>query len=65
MSLQYLKKKVIDEVDFLHADKHQRFGIIVFDGNDQTCPKHQKYAVRDVLAISCEKNIFSLFFACR
>ena len=23
MSLQYLKKEVRDEVDFLHADKHQ------------------------------------------
>ena len=25
MPLQYLKKKVRDEVDFLHADKHQSF----------------------------------------
>ena len=25
MSLQYLKKEVRDEVNFLHADKHQRF----------------------------------------
>ena len=25
MSLQYLKKEIIDEVDFLHADKHQSF----------------------------------------
>ena len=25
ISLQYLKKKVSDEVDFLHADKHLRF----------------------------------------
>ena len=25
MSLQYLKKEVRDEVDFLHADKHQCF----------------------------------------
>ena len=25
MSLQYLKKEVSDEVDFLHADKHQSF----------------------------------------
>ena len=25
MSLQYLKKEVKDEVDFLHADKHQNF----------------------------------------
>ena len=25
MPLQYLKKEVGDKVDFLHADKHQRF----------------------------------------
>ena len=25
MSLQYLKKEVKDEVDFLHADKYQTF----------------------------------------
>ena len=25
MSLQYLKKEVTDEVDFLRADKHQSF----------------------------------------
>ena len=25
ISLQYLKKGVSDEVDFLHADKHQSF----------------------------------------
>ena len=25
MSSQYLKKEVRDEVDFLHADKHQSF----------------------------------------
>ena len=25
MFLQYLKKEVRDEVDFLHADKHQSF----------------------------------------
>ena len=25
MSLQYLKKEVRDDVDFLHADKHQSF----------------------------------------
>ena len=25
MSIQYLKKEVTDEVDFLYADKHQSF----------------------------------------
>ena len=30
MSLQYLQKQVGDEVDFLHADKHQRFLQVYF-----------------------------------
>ena len=30
MSLQYLKKEVKDEVDFLHADKHQSFRKVYF-----------------------------------
>ena len=31
MSLQYLKKEVRDEVDFLHADKHQNFPQVDFN----------------------------------
>ena len=31
MSLQYLKKDVKDEVDFLHVDKHQSFLKVYFD----------------------------------
>ena len=31
MSLRYLKKEVTDEVDFLHADKHQSFLQIGFN----------------------------------
>ena len=31
MSLQYLKKEVRDEVDFLHADKHQSFVHVDFN----------------------------------
>ena len=31
MSLQYLKKKVRDEVDFLHVDKHQNFPQVDFN----------------------------------
>ena len=31
MSLQYLKKEVRDEVDFLHADKHQNFPQVYFN----------------------------------
>ena len=35
ISLQYLKKEVSDEVDFLHADMHESFlqiDAMVFDG---------------------------------
>ena len=48
MFLQYLKKEVKDEIDFLHAEKHQRFlkntlsikvsykiNIIIINGHDQ------------------------------
>ena len=31
MSLQYLKKEVRDEVDFLHADKYQNFPQVDFN----------------------------------
>ena len=31
MSLQYDKKEVRDEVDFLHADKHQNFHQVDFN----------------------------------
>ena len=57
MSLQYLKKEVKDEVDFLHADKHQSFlkvyfntlGIkvsykvnIIINGHDQAFSNYSK-----------------------
>ena len=31
MSLQYLKKEVKDEIDFLHAKKHQSFLKVYFN----------------------------------
>ena len=34
MSLQYLKREVRDEVDFLHADKHQSFPQVDFNSLD-------------------------------
>ena len=34
MSLQYLKKEVKDEVDFLHVDKHQSFLKVFFNTLD-------------------------------
>ena len=45
ISLQYLKKEVSDEVDFLHADKHESFlqiDTMIFDGDGQAFPKLPK-----------------------
>ena len=45
MAFQYLKKEVRDQVDFLHADKHQSFlqgDIIIINGHDQAFSKYSK-----------------------
>ena len=44
ISLQYLKNELSDEVDFLHADKHESLLQIDndFDGDGQTSPKLPK-----------------------
>ena len=45
ISLQYPKKEVSDEIDFLHADKHERFLQIytmIFDWDDQVSSKFPK-----------------------
>ena len=55
ISLQYLKKEVIDEVDVLHADKHECFlqiETITFGGDGQAFPKSPKFQVCDVFTIS-------------
>ena len=44
ISLQYLKREVRDEIDFLHADKHESFlqiDVMIFDGDVQAFPKSQ------------------------
>ena len=46
ISLHCLKKEGSDEVDFLHADKHESFPQIdnmIFNEDGQTFPKFQKY----------------------
>ena len=47
--MQYLKKEVSEEVDFLHSDKHQSFltiDAIFFYWFGQTCPKYtDKFAL--------------------
>ena len=43
--LRCFKKEVGDEVDFLHADNHERFvqiNTIIFDGDGQTFPNFPK-----------------------
>ena len=45
ISLQYLKTEVRDKVDFVHANKHERFlqiDTMVFDGDGQVFPKYPK-----------------------
>ena len=45
ISLQHLKKEVSDEVDFLHAVKHESFlqiDTMIFDGDGQAFPKFSK-----------------------
>ena len=42
ISLHYLKKKVSDEVDILHADEQESFlqmDTMIFDGDDQAFPR--------------------------
>ena len=44
-SLQYLKKEVSDEVDFLHVDKHERLlqiDTMISDRNGQVFPEFPK-----------------------
>ena len=45
ISLQYLKKEVSDEVDFLHETKHESFlqiDSMIFNGDGQAFPKFLK-----------------------
>ena len=53
--LQYLKKEVRDNVDFLHAEKHESFlqiDTMIFDGHGQALPKFPKLQVFSVFTIS-------------
>ena len=45
ISLQYLKKELSDQVDFLHADKHKRFlqiDAMILMGDGQAFPRFPK-----------------------
>ena len=55
ISLQYLKKKVSDEVEFLHADKHESFlqvNTMILNGNGKSFPKIAKQQVCNVFTIT-------------
>ena len=45
ISLQYIQKKVSDEVDLLHAYKYEKFlqiDTMIFDGDGQAFPRFPK-----------------------
>ena len=77
--LQYLKKEVRDEVDFLHADKHQsglqvdfntlvtKFGYKVILWLSISLMKHSQITQSNNFANPCNisKTLGLLFFACR
>ena len=55
ISLQYIKKKVSDEIDFSHEDKHEsslQIDTIIFDGDGLTFPKIPQNQVSNVFIIS-------------
>ena len=52
VSLQYLKKEVRDEVDFLHADKHQSFLQVDFNTG------HHSFLQGDTIIIDGHNKAF-------
>ena len=56
ISLQYLKKELSDEVDFLHADKHQNFLEVYFN----TLGIKLSYKV-DIIIINRHDQAFSSY----
>ena len=59
ISLQYLKKKLTDEADLLHAYKHEsvlQINTMIFDGDGQAFPKLPKYQVCNAFTISSERS---------
>ena len=70
MALQYPKKEVIDQVDFLHADKHQSFLQVDLNTLGMKVNGHDKYSQntqRSKFAISLwnlNKTLGVEFIAC-
>ena len=68
ISLQYVRENLKDEVDFLPADKHQRFlqiDTITLDVCSQTMPKLPKIASLLFLWNTLRSQWWSWFFACK
>ena len=74
MSLQYLKKEVRDEIDFLHSDKHQSFLQVDFNTLSikvfykvivsllMSTIKHSQSTQIKKLAIALQLKLFTLKF---
>ena len=65
ISLQYLKKEVSDEVDFLHADKHESFlqiDAVIFYGGWSSVPKEPKISLQYLCNISRKTGRMKLIF---
>ena len=63
--LQYLKKEVSDEVDFLPADKHESFlqiNTMISDGDDQDCQSSPIASLQYLYNISKKKLEMKLTF---
>ena len=58
MPLQYLKKEVRDEVDFVHADKHKSFLQVDFN---TLVIGHQSFLQCDIIIINRHDQAFSKY----
>ena len=57
--LQYFKKEVCEEVDFLYTDKNESFlqlDTMIFDDDGQTFPRFPKQQVSNVFRITYKRS---------
>ena len=62
-----ISRKVSDEVDFLHADKHVSFlqiDAMIFDEDDQAFPKFPKKQVYNILKLEMKLTGHVVSFRC-
>ena len=68
ISLEYLKKEVSDEVDFLHADKHEsllQIDTMILIGYSSIFKVLKRASLQCLYNISKKKLEMKLIFACR